>query len=80
MVRLLQINLQHSKNAMTNIFSELSKDDNTIALVQEPWFYKNIIKAPKGYSVFSIHMGRACIIAPSSTITVYEYNFRTIFP
>ena len=67
MVRLLQINLQHSKNAMTNIFSELSKDDNTIALVQEPWFYKNIIKAPKGYSVFSIHMSRACIIAPSST-------------
>ena len=52
MVKVLQINLQHSKLAMTNIISILSKDNQTIALVQEPYFYKNKIKAPSGIKVY----------------------------
>ena len=74
MVRILQINVMHCKAAMSNIYSELSKDEQTIALLQEPWFHKNIIKAPKGYSVYSMYMSRACIIAPSAIPLSFSHH------
>ena len=63
MVRILQINVKHCKAAMSNIYREVSKDDQTIALLQDPWFHEYIIKASKGYSVYSFYVSRACIIA-----------------
>ena len=68
----------HCKAAMSNIYSELSKDEQTIALLQEPWFHKNIIKAPKGYSVYSMYMSRACIIAPSAIPLSFSHHLSAL--
>ena len=63
--------------AMTNIINILLKDNQTIALVQEAYFHKNIIKVPSGINVFGVQMSRAYILAPSTVPLSLSYDYTT---
>jgi hypothetical protein len=53
-LRLIQINLKHSKTANDN-FNQLTKETNIdIAFIQEPYNYQNqVIGIPRNYKIFT---------------------------
>ena len=53
MVKFLQINTQHSKQAQAYLINRLDKERNTIALVQEPYIYRGQVCNTNGKRHFT---------------------------
>lgn len=75
MLRVVQVNLQHSKAASANLTSFLIEKRIHLALIQEPWINSNNICGLdlSGYNLFSSNSEasrpRACILACKSLKT-----------
>lgn len=68
LMRIVQINLHHSKLASANLVLLLVEEDIDVALVQEPWVYKDAIMGLRhtSYNLFykrSAGKPRTCILA-----------------
>ena len=72
-IQLLQINLQHSKAASAELCARIGKLEHVLAIIQEPWTYKNSIAGLRGQGC-SIYTGtltekpRTCIVTKGLSI------------
>ena len=77
MLKVLQINLRKSRQALDHLISQLAKDPFTVALCQEIYYYKGRAPIPKGYILYGTENSRAAIIAPSSLPIFINHELST---
>ncbi|XP_073834718.1 uncharacterized protein [Musca autumnalis] len=79
-LRVLQINLHHCKAAAAELLLSLTDSAVDIALVQEPYLYKNRVSGLNNehFSLFYTNNGdkvRTCIVARKSLNLIQLYNY-----
>ena len=65
-MRILQINIQKSKNSTVHLFNYLIDNPDTLVLITEPYWYKDSIPGtPRNFRILGTPNSRAVIAAPS---------------
>lgn len=69
-IRLVQINLNHSKSASENLLIYLNTNNIDVSLIQEPWVNKGKVKGLE-HSLFTLfYLGSSEDIKPRSCILI----------